>query len=142
MPDPLPELTIGQVAEKTGLSVDTLRFYEREGLLPVQIRRSSAGRRVYDVHDVQWLEICTNLRASGMPLRTIRRYVDLVRRGSGNEHQRLELLRAHRDRVRAQLDQLNASLGLIDYKIDIYERRLADGTAGRLWNPHETAGHA
>lgn len=140
MPDATPELTIGQVAKQTGLSVHTLRFYEREGLLPVRIRRSSTGRRVYDVHDVQWLEICTNLRASGMPLETIRRYVDLVRQGNGNELQRLALLRAHRERVTAQIDQLNTCLDLINYKIDVYEGCLAEGTASPLWNPHQTAG--
>lgn len=72
MPDATPELTIGQVAEQTGLSVHTLRFYEREGLLPMQIRRSSTGRRVYSAPDIEWLRICTSLRASGMPLDTIR----------------------------------------------------------------------
>jgi DNA-binding transcriptional MerR regulator len=93
---------------------------------------------VYDVHDVQWLEICTNLRASGMPLETIRRYVELVRQGDGNERERLALLRAHREHVTGQIDQLRTCLELINYKIDVYERRVAEGTAGPLWNPHQT----
>lgn len=140
MPDATPELTIGQVAEQTGLSVHTLRFYEREGLLPMQIRRSSTGRRVYSAPDIEWLRICTSLRASGMPLDTIRRYVGLVRQGVGNETVRLGLLRAHREYVAVKIDELRACLNLITYKIDVYERHLAQGTADGLWNPPPTDG--
>jgi len=76
-------LSIGQVAERTGLGVHTLRFYEREGLLAMPVRRA-AGRRVYSEDDVEWLDICTELRSSGMPPAEIRRYAELVREGLGN----------------------------------------------------------
>jgi len=82
MPDVVPGLSIGQVAERTGLSVHALRFYEREGLLANPVARGPEGRRVYREQDVEWLRICMNLRASGMPLATVRRYADLVRQGT------------------------------------------------------------
>lgn len=126
-------LSIGQVAERTGLSVHALRFYEREGLLADQVRRESNGRRVYTEDDVNWLAMCIKFRSSGMPLDTIRKYTDLVRQGPGNEEDRLALLRSHQEHVKAQLQELNECLNVITYKVDIYQQRLDEGTADRLW---------
>ncbi|MEV0166171.1 MerR family transcriptional regulator [Nonomuraea fuscirosea] len=117
-------LSIGQVAERTGLSVHTLRFYEREGLLTQPVRRGVAGHRVYDEDDIGWLDVCIRLRASGMPLTDIRRYTELVRAGQGNEVERLEVLRAHRERVLAQMHDLDECLKLITEKVAVYEGRL------------------
>lgn len=127
------QLSIGQVAERTGLSVHALRFYEREGLFADQIQRGPAGRRVYTEDDVHWLTVCTRFRASGMPLTVIRDYVRLVREGEGNEKDRLDLLKAHQRRVREQIGELHACLEVIDCKVQIYEDHVAQGTAGRLW---------
>src|SRR3954465_3914132 len=88
-------LSIGQVAERTGLSVHALRFYEREGLLDDPVRGDATGRRVYSEAAVDWLAMCIRFRSSGMPLDTIRRYTELVRQGPGNEQDRLDLLRGH-----------------------------------------------
>ncbi|MFB9236346.1 MerR family transcriptional regulator [Plantactinospora siamensis] len=122
----MPELTtgtlsIGEVSERTGLSVHALRFYEREGILANPVSRGAGGRRVYREEDVDWLTVCVVLRASGMPLPDIRRYTELVRAGAGNEVARLELLRAHRIRVLDQMAQLERSLDLVNYKVGIYE---------------------
>lgn len=129
-------LSIGQVAERTDLSVHALRFYEKEGLLVTPVRRDSAGRRLYGEADVNWLVHCTMLRASGMPLTEIRRYAELIRQGRGNEAERLELLRAHVARVEEQKKQLDRCLDLISHKVAVYEHHLADGTATGLWNHH------
>jgi DNA-binding transcriptional MerR regulator len=126
-------LSIGEVAERTGLSVHALRFYEHEGLLASPVRRAPSGRRAYSEDDVEWLTVCVNFRSSGMPLRALRRYATLVRQGEGNEEERLALLRQHRRSIEEQLTQLAACLKVIDYKVDAYERRLAEGTAGTLW---------
>src|SRR5262249_57506973 len=75
------ELSIGQVAERTGLSVHALRFYEREGIFLSRVRRAAGGRRVYTEDDVDWLTLCTILRGAAMPLEDIRRYTELVRPG-------------------------------------------------------------
>ncbi|HEV3355634.1 MAG TPA: MerR family transcriptional regulator [Pseudonocardiaceae bacterium] len=135
MVDTVERLTIGQVAERTELSVHALRFYEREGLFANPVRRDSAGRRVYDESDLEWLNICSRLRASGMPLRAIREYVELVRAGAGNELARLNLLREHQERVAARMRELAECYELISCKVTIYEQHVADGDADRLWNP-------
>src|SRR4051812_36086308 len=95
-------LRIGEVAQRTGVSVHTLRLYEREGLLAGEVRRDQSGRRVYSAWDVEWLANCVKFRASGMPLATISRLAQLVREGSGNEAERLELLRVHQRRIAEQ----------------------------------------
>lgn len=114
-------LSIGQVAERTGLSVHALRFYEQEGVFVDPVRRGPGGRRVYSQDDVDWLTVCIILRASGMPLPALRRYADLVREGAGNEEERLALLREHRERVTGQIGRLTQCLDLITFKVGVYE---------------------
>lgn len=114
-------IAIAEAAAHLGLTVDTLRYYERDELLLRPVPRSSSGHRRYEEHDLRWIELITRLRATGMPIRDIRRYADLVRAGEGNETERLALLQAHRQHVLAQLAEVTAHLGAIDYKIGIYE---------------------
>ena len=127
-PGAQPVLSIGQVAQRTGLSVHALRFYESEGLLATPVYRDSGGRRVYSEWDLEWLELCIRLRESGMPITAIRRYAELVREGEGNEKDRLGLLREHQERITAQLTALRACLDVISFKVALYEERLARGT--------------
>jgi len=119
-------MSIGQVAERFGLSVHALRFYEREGLLADPIRRDSGGRRVYTDDDLDWLELCLMLRATGMSLPVIRRYTDLVKQGDGNEKDRVALLRQHEQHVTDQIAQLNRCLDMIHYKLTCYEDILSE----------------
>jgi DNA-binding transcriptional MerR regulator len=114
-------MTIGQVAERTRLSVHTLRFYEQEGILVGSVPRDAGGRRMYGEDDVDWLHLCVILRSSGMPIPDIRRYAELVRRGPGTHEERLELMRGHRARVSEQIAELNRCLELIDFKVAVYE---------------------
>jgi DNA-binding transcriptional MerR regulator len=113
-------LTIAEVAERTGLTRHTLRYYERDGLM-LDVDRAGSGHRRYSERDLDWIELITKLRATGMPIREVRRYAELVRAGDGNEHERLALLRAHRERVRAQLQTVAAHLDAIEFKIGYYE---------------------
>jgi DNA-binding transcriptional MerR regulator len=123
------ELSIGDVARETGLSVHALRFYEREGLLLSDPLRDPGGRRRYTAQDVSWLQICTKLRRSGMPLAKISRLAALARQGPGNEGERLELLRDHKRHVENQLAELGECLRIINRKVGVYEQHLADGSA-------------
>lgn len=124
-------LSIGQVAERTGLSVHALRFYEREGLFLNPVDRGAGGRRVYREDDVDWLTVCIILRASGMPLPVLRRYTELVREGTGNEQERLALMRDHQTRVTTQIASLTESLDLISFKVRVYEDFVDQGPAAR-----------
>ena len=133
MTGPTLELSIGQVAERTGVSVHTLRLYEREGLFTSQVRRGANGRRVYGEWDLEWLSTCMRFRASGMPLATIRRFAELVRDGPGNEDERLALLRLHEQQVVSRIAELTDCLDLITHKVRTYEKHVSRGTAGALW---------
>ncbi|MDA3631236.1 MerR family transcriptional regulator [Saccharopolyspora oryzae] len=132
---PNEAFTIGQVAERTGMSVHALRYYEREDLLIGPVRRTTGGRRVYTEVDVDWLQICVKLRESGMPLADLKRFAELVRQGPGNEERRLELLDAHRERVEAQISALEECRSLIRWKVGVYTEHLRSGAAEGLWDP-------
>ncbi|SFC93108.1 MerR family transcriptional regulator [Streptomyces aidingensis] len=137
---PAESLGIGQVADRTGLSVHALRFYEREGLLVGPVRRTSGGRRRYTAADVDWLGICVRLRESGMPLAELKRFAGLVREGPGNEPERLRLLDAHQRRVEEQIRALEECRSVIARKVGIYAEHVARGEAVGLWDPTAAAG--
>jgi DNA-binding transcriptional MerR regulator len=118
-------VTIGRAVELTGLTADTLRYYERDGLMLRPVGRSSTGHRRYSESDLDWVRLVTRLRSTGMPIREVRQYAGLVRSGTGNEAERLELLLAHRKAVVQQLDEVQGHLAAIDYKISLYEGAIA-----------------
>ncbi|HEY1706132.1 MAG TPA: MerR family transcriptional regulator [Trebonia sp.] len=132
---PAEGVTIAEAARRTGVSAHTLRYYERVGLVVSPVDRTAGGRRRYHYLDLKWIIICTKLRATGMPIKGIRRYADLVAAGPGNEPERLELLEAHRADVLARLTEIRENLKEIDRKIDLYRGSLAAGEADRLWAP-------
>jgi len=113
---------IREVAEKVGLTEHTLRWYERIGLLD-RIERSPDGRRRFAERDLDWILLVTRLRATGMPVKEMQRYAELVRAGAG-EAERLRLLSEHRQRVRAALIEQQECLEMLDTKIEIYRRAL------------------
>ena len=114
----MEQFTPGQVVEKTGFSLDTLRYYERIGLLDV--RRDAAGYRCYDERAMARIVFISRLRASGMPIGTISHYLELVLEGDHTEPQRLALMQEHRDRIQRQLRDLQLALAVTDYKITVY----------------------
>jgi DNA-binding transcriptional MerR regulator len=120
------DLLIGDVARLSGLSIDTLRYYDRAGLLGA-IHRNGSGRRVFDRDTLGLLDVVLRLRRTGMPVEDVRHFVDLVRSGDSERAGRLKLLRAHHLRVLAQRDQLQDDLAVIDWKIAAYEAG-EDGT--------------
>ena len=117
----MTSLSIAEAAEQTGLTAHTLRYYERDGLLLHAVDRAASGHRRYTEQDLRWIEMVTRLRATGMPIRDVRRYAALVREGTGNEDERLALLLAHRETVEQQLAEVTSHLRAIDHKIAIYE---------------------
>lgn len=117
-------LSISEVAEATGLSTHTLRYYERAGLMLEPVDRASSSHRRYSTADLNWVVFLTRLRSTGMPIARVREYVELVRAGDGTSGDRLELLLRHRIAVLAQLEEITQSLAAIDYKIAIYKERV------------------
>jgi DNA-binding transcriptional MerR regulator len=115
--------TIAEAARASGISAHTLRYYERAGLIG-GVDRAASGHRRYSEADLSWISVLQRLRATGMPIRSIRRYAELVQANDGNEAERLALLKEHQAAVRAQLAEVRDHLAFIDQKITIYEDRL------------------
>jgi DNA-binding transcriptional MerR regulator len=119
-------MTISAAAELSGLSVDTLRYYEKEGLTLHRPGRSSSGQRRYTEQDVQWLATLVMLRRTGMPIRDVKEFVALYR-VDGSEADRLAILEAHRVHVLEQLDEVQGHLAAINRKIDYYTTQVMNG---------------
>jgi DNA-binding transcriptional MerR regulator len=116
---PAEGLSIGEAAQACGLSTDTLRYYERDGLTPAPTPRNASGQRRYGARDMRWLAGLVMLRGTGMQIGEIRRYAELARR-PGTEAERMRILEQHRKQVIARMKQTRAHLAAIDRKIAAY----------------------
>ncbi|WP_186394191.1 MerR family transcriptional regulator [Stappia sp. TSB10GB4] len=115
-------MMIGELARHSGLSVDTLRYYEKIGLVPPPLR-DAGGRRVYDAAALRWLGFLERLKATGLGMRERIRYAELrVRPGVASVRERREMLEQHRDKVAADLRRLTDTLALLDDKVALYRR--------------------
>ncbi|MDP3821207.1 MAG: MerR family transcriptional regulator [Burkholderiales bacterium] len=114
-------LRIGELARLSGRSVHTIRWYEAQSLMP-GAARDGGGRRLFSQAHVDWLELMTRLRASGMSIRQMQAYARQVRAGKGTLGARQALLREHRARVEQQVDDLQQALALIDRKVALYDK--------------------
>jgi DNA-binding transcriptional MerR regulator len=114
------KLTIQQVAEATGLSVHTLRYYERIGLIH-SIGRAENTHRRYTMDDIGWIEFLNKLRATGMSIQQMQTYAQLQRMGDSSLLERVEMLKEVESKVEAHIQELQHHLELIRYKIDIYQ---------------------
>mgnify|MGYP000915138372 FL=1 len=115
---------IATTADRLGVSAHTLRYYERIGL--VRVERDPSGRRRYDAASVRRLVFLTRMRTSGMSIRDLQRYVDMVEAGRDTVPERLTLLTEHRDGLRARIDELRLALAATEYKIAAYTRELEE----------------
>lgn len=113
-------VTIGEASRLSGLSIDTLRYYDREGLLG-EVPRDGGGRRRFDELSIGLLDVLIRLRRTGMPIEQVRRFARHVRDGDRDRAGRLALLREHRAKVIDDLSQLEADLEVIDWKIAAYQ---------------------
>jgi DNA-binding transcriptional MerR regulator len=114
------EMTIQQVAAVTQLSVHTLRYYERIGLM-TSINRAANGHRRYSSHDIAWIEFLTRLRTTGMSIQQMQEFADLRKQGNITISQRRHLLEAHQQLVNRQLEELSQNLSVIKEKIQHYQ---------------------
>ena len=116
-------MQIGEFSKRTGLSVDTLRYYEKEKLLTPQ--RDFNDRRVYCEADIRWIEFIIRLKDTGMPLKEIRRYAQLRAKGDSTMNERLEMLIVHKANLEAQIEQLIAHKEKLSDKIQFYRDEIA-----------------
>lgn len=112
--------SINEVAAKFGLSAHTLRFYDKEGLLPF-ITRTKSGNRTFTEMDLDWVALICCLKDTGMPIKEIKLYSDWCKAGRGTIDERKKMLADHRIEVLKQIEELNKNLELIDKKLDWYE---------------------
>ncbi|MDR6663926.1 MerR family transcriptional regulator [Rhizobium sp. 1399] len=113
-------MKISDLAKRSGLSAHTLRYYERIGLLPYADRDRS-GQRDYDASILSWIEFVGRLKTTGMPIRDMLLYAKLADNGKATFSERREMLREHRERVRAHVADLETCLRVLDGKIASYE---------------------
>ena len=112
-----------ETVEKTGFSIDTLRYYEKIGLLS-DIARNASGRRVFSEDDLAWLGMLRCLRGTGMPIAEMLRYTELARGGDETVRERLDLLQDHDRRVEEQIAKLKEQQEQIQWKIGIYHETI------------------
>ncbi len=114
-------MKIGDLARRCGLSVHTLRYYERIGLLPPPVKNGS-GHRDYDASILAWIGFLGRLKTTGMPIQSMLLYARLREQGPATAKARQTLLEEHRTAVKAHLAEVQASLAALDAKIDSYSR--------------------
>ena len=113
-------LSIAEASAATGTSADTLRYYERAGIMPT-IGRNQGGHRSYSSDDLGWITFIRRLRATGMTIQRIAEYTTMVRQGQGTTTDRRRFIEEHRTTVAAAIDELTTVLGVLDRKIEHYE---------------------
>jgi DNA-binding transcriptional MerR regulator len=120
-------LTIQEVAEATGLTEHTLRYYERIGLIH-DIGRADNGHRRYSLDDIGWIDFLTKLRATGMSIQQMQEYAAYQRDGDATLPERVEMLKALREQVEAHMEELCEHLKLLNFKIEVYSQILEETT--------------
>jgi len=121
-------MTIKEVSDKLGLSVHTLRYYEKEGLIR-NIKRDINGFRNYSEGDVGWLDLIMKLKLTRMPLKDLKKYADLFYANDPDLDKRIQILQEHKKRVHQEIETLRIADKVIDKKIGIYSSQKTDNIA-------------
>ncbi|MFS0724230.1 MerR family transcriptional regulator [Paenibacillus sp. 1P07SE] len=121
--------TINEIAEICHISVHTIRFYDKEGLLPF-VTRNSTGNRQFSEADLEVIKLICCLKNSGMQVKDIKHYIDLCMQGKETAPERRQLMVNHRKAILKQIDDFKKNLNLVDLKIGFYDAYLANPGAG------------
>ena len=116
-------MKIQEVSDRFGISSDTLRYYERIGLIP-HVNRTESGIRDYNDLDVRRVDFIKCMRSAGLPLEVLIEYMDLVQRGDTTIETRKEILQEQRAQLAARIEEMKKTLDLLDHKIEVYENRI------------------
>jgi len=119
--------TVGEMAKRIGVAPSTLRYYDKEGLLPF-VERSSRGIRMFKDADFEWLQVIDCMKKTGMQLVEIKRFIVMAMQGDETIDERLELIVKQKERVKLQIDELNATLKTLEFKHWYYETAKNAGT--------------
>lgn len=130
-------MTIREVSERYNISQDTLRYYERIGMIP-PVTRSPGGIRDYREKDLSWVELAICMRSAGLPVEVMIEYVRLYQQGDVTMQARMELLQEQREKLLEQRQQLDTTLKRLDYKISVYEEGIRTGVLN--WDSEEKCG--
>lgn len=125
--------TIGEAAKKLNVAPSTLRYYDKEGLLPF-VERSNGGIRVFKDSDFNWLSLIECLKKSGLSIKEIKHYMELVFKGDETIDERYEMFRNQRKKVLARMSELQKTLDTLNYKCWYYEKAKEEGTTEHLKN--------
>ena len=116
-------MTISEVSQKYGLPADTLRYYEKVGLIP-PVNRKESGVRDYTETDCGWVEFIKCMRGAGLSIETLIEYVSLFRRGNRTLQKRKQLLIKERDALQQRVEQMQQTLNRVNHKVEVYEEKL------------------
>lgn len=119
--------TIGEMAKRLGVPASTLRYYDKEGLLPF-VERSNSGIRMFKDSDFEWLQIIGCLKKTGMSLRDIKNFIEMAMEGDSTIDNRLELIIEQKHSVQKQIDELNGTLKTLEFKEWFYKTAKDAGT--------------
>ncbi len=125
--------TVGEMAKKLGVAPSTLRYYDKEGLLPF-VERSGGGMRVFRDQDLEWLQVIGCLKKAGMKLCEIKKFIEMAMQGDETIDDRLNLITAQKKEVESQLAALQKTLATLEFKEWYYTTAKADGTTERVRN--------
>ena len=123
--------TVGEMARFLNVSASTLRYYDKEGLLPF-VERSNSGIRMFSDKDYEWLKIIECLKKSGLSIKEIRSYIDMTKRGDDSLEERLQLFEERKKDVERQMNELQETLDLLKYKCWYYETAIQDQSEERV----------
>ncbi len=123
--------TVGEMARMLGIPASTLRYYDQEGIIPY-LERSSGGMRMFTEKDYEWLKVVEGLKKSGLSIKNIRTYIDMVQRGDDSLGDRLTLFHSRKEAVKEKMQELQKIMEFLDFKCWYYETALADGTEERV----------
>ena len=130
-------MTIKEVCEKYGITADTLRYYEKVGVIPT-VGRTKGGKRDYSEQDIGWVENAICMRSAGLPVEMLTEYVRLFQEGNGTFQARRDLLAEARKEILGQLSKYQATLDKLNYKISRYDKAIKTGVL--TWDRDEKDG--
>ncbi len=119
--------TVGEMAKLLGVTASTLRYYDKEGLLPF-VERSSGGIRMFQESDIEWLQVIGCMKKAGMSIKDIRQYIEMALQGDDTIDLRLAMFQHQREVLKRQMEELQHTMEMVDYKCWYYETAKKAGT--------------